>query len=574
GANQIVILAFVASNAPTTTCQTDGTGVLINCILSVPTLPAGSYEVDAKSSAGAVLARSSFTITPVVSLTPTSGWVDSSVGVNGQGFNANATMALSFAGGPVSTAAPCLTNALGSLQSGCSFAVPAVPSGTYTVTVSDGTNSASSKFTVIPFVSLSPASGPTGSTVLVSGSNFAPDTPISFLFKGQSVNAPPCVTFSIDTSSPVGGFAGCPLTIPSAPLGSFSLSASDGTSAGMASFTVTEGSGIFPPFFVPVFQGTSSALTNGFSYTTPASLYPNQIPGVQTRLNVGPSGGQAGSVTYGFDVPAGTTQRVVYGMYAGSYLNNGPADIFLNGQQVMTVTNAIGFQGDTASGDLVLWDSGDLPPGAYILTIAAEVSGNQVNVYGLWFSSPPNPILLMPLVARLRPSPTRTGTATPTSSPTPTRTATITATPTKAITATPTLSPTPSATPRPDPTVGTINQGPASPTVTFSPPPTPTSTPTAYGSPSASATASPTASVTTTATPTPSRFTLTPTMVATTSPTATPTAATTYSPTPTPSVAATATPTPSPTPTRPPTSTPSPTAIPTSTATATRKPGQ
>ncbi len=88
-----------------------------------------------------------------ITLTPSSGPVNTTVSVGGSGFTASATITITFNGATVATTpSPCTSSATGTFT--CSFAVPAVTVGGYTVKATDGTHSATATFTVTSSYSL------------------------------------------------------------------------------------------------------------------------------------------------------------------------------------------------------------------------------------------------------------------------------------------------------------------------------------------------------------------------------------------------------------------------------------
>ena len=109
-----------------------------------------------------------FTTTARISVDPNSGPTGSQVGITGTGFKANAAISIRLDSGQVKSS---VADASGSFSD--RFVVPDVNAGNYTVTASDGTNSATTSFTVTASMQISPASGSVGTTVTVKGTGFA-----------------------------------------------------------------------------------------------------------------------------------------------------------------------------------------------------------------------------------------------------------------------------------------------------------------------------------------------------------------------------------------------------------------
>lgn len=183
-------------------------------------------------------ATATFTVHPSVYLSPRSGTGGTSVYATGYGFRASAT--ISFAVGVYRTPASCGSDSAGTFPgatgSTCVFKVPVMPGGTWNVSASDGKYSALTPFQVVPGLELEPSSGALGSTVAALGSGFASNATVSFTFGGVPVNSS-CGTNARGGLSGPNGSA-CAFTVPSVPVGSATVSATDGTNVANASFDV------------------------------------------------------------------------------------------------------------------------------------------------------------------------------------------------------------------------------------------------------------------------------------------------------------------------------------------------
>lgn len=187
--------------------------------------------------------------------------------------------------------------------------------------------------------------------------------------------------------------------------GQFSVTYTAGASAGTAVITATAGG---------VAQSIDVTLTSGSS-TDPSVTGTMQLPFFSTGTTLAPgwtlSGSAAnysnytagsyggsvaaggwsnisgsGSASYQFTVPSGQTATLTYGIPAGGFQNNDPANISVNGQLVASVNRDIATVGSTTSSAQVLW-SQTFSPGTYTITIASGASGVGINVYGLWTSN-------------------------------------------------------------------------------------------------------------------------------------------------------------------------------------------
>ena len=138
----------------------------------VPESPLGSHTV----KAGTVSAT--FTVTSSVFVSISQGKVGSQATVRGDGFSANqGGITVAFDGEEVGTAS---ADSLGSFTT--TFVVPPRPRGTYQVQIG---SSSIQNFTVISSLTLSPFTGPPGTTVDLIGSGFNADSNLSITFEGE-----------------------------------------------------------------------------------------------------------------------------------------------------------------------------------------------------------------------------------------------------------------------------------------------------------------------------------------------------------------------------------------------------
>ena len=235
---------FVASHALTVTVG--GTSATItsggtsdasghaSITFTVPTIPAGSKAVVVSDGTNTATSGTNFTVTPKITLSPTTGNVGTTVTVSGSGFGASKTITATYGGASVSLGGTTTTDGTGSF-SGATFTVPASTVGAHTVTITDASsNGASASLTVSSKITLSPTSGNVGDTVTISGSGFAASSSIStHTYDGVTVGLTPAAPTS-DTS---GSFSAT-FTAPASVTGSHTVSVTD-ASANSASATLT-----------------------------------------------------------------------------------------------------------------------------------------------------------------------------------------------------------------------------------------------------------------------------------------------------------------------------------------------
>lgn len=103
---------------------------------------------------------------PSIFLSPTTGYVGSTVTVSGSGFAPNSAFSATLAGSSVTLSGTATTDGSGNIPSGMTFTVPFSASGAQQVVVTDSdSNSASATFTITPSISLNSTSGSVGDSV-------------------------------------------------------------------------------------------------------------------------------------------------------------------------------------------------------------------------------------------------------------------------------------------------------------------------------------------------------------------------------------------------------------------------
>jgi len=230
-----VIITFDQIAKTTVTANSNG-GFSATITVPILSLP-GAHTIAAN------LASKTFTVTsstaPAIVLNPTSGPVGTTVTVTGINFDPTTPVTLTFGGTTVTpTPNPVTPNSNGGFSA--TFTVPdPSPIGSKSVVATQGSKSASQTFTVTsstaPAIVLDPTSGPVGTTVAVTGTNFDPSSIVTIYFEGNLVTTtPPAVTPASN-----GGFSAT-FTVPDpSPIGSQQVVATQGDSSASKPFTVT-----------------------------------------------------------------------------------------------------------------------------------------------------------------------------------------------------------------------------------------------------------------------------------------------------------------------------------------------
>ena len=238
-------------------------------------------------------------------ISPSSGYVGSTVTVSGSGFNASSSVTIYFDTISVGTAT---TNTAGSF-SGATFTVPQSYRGTHTVKGSDASgDSPTVNFTTLQKITITPASGAVGDTVTINGTGFAASSTITFYFDTISVTAA--------TTNTVGSFTNNTFAIPSTSRGSHTIKVQDASgNYATATFTVAHKITITPASGV---SGTTVTVTgSGFSANKPITVKYNAVAVTTTPTAV--STDANGIFTASFTVPAGLAGTYSVEVTDGTY---------------------------------------------------------------------------------------------------------------------------------------------------------------------------------------------------------------------------------------------------------------
>jgi len=206
------------------TVTTSGT---ISASFTVPEMPAGAYTILVRTSANS--ASGTFTVVPAIELDETSAFFGEKITVSGTGFDDDKKVTIKFDNDNVATDR---TDDDGSF-SGATFTVPEVQRGSYTVKVTDGTNTASTSLEVRQSVNITPDSGIVGATITVTGHAFKAKRSIKLTYDGAAISTNPS---SVTTDSD--GTFRATFNVPAGSDRIIEVKASDGTYSASATFTL------------------------------------------------------------------------------------------------------------------------------------------------------------------------------------------------------------------------------------------------------------------------------------------------------------------------------------------------
>ncbi|HML01056.1 MAG TPA: fibronectin type III domain-containing protein, partial [Acidimicrobiales bacterium] len=206
---------------------------------TVPNASFGNQTVTGSDSSG-VTASATFSVLPCLTLSPTSGPVGTSVTISGTGYTSGTTInqssGVTFDGTDVTLNASQTVSSNGTWTA--TFTVPNVSVGDQTVTASDSSGVSTSTTFDVDAITLSPASGPVGTSVTISGAGYTPGATISqntgVTFAGTDVTLNAAQTVSSS------GTWTATFTVPNASKGAETVTATDSDSVSAStSFTVS-----------------------------------------------------------------------------------------------------------------------------------------------------------------------------------------------------------------------------------------------------------------------------------------------------------------------------------------------
>jgi hypothetical protein len=219
---------------------------------------------------------------PTMSITPVKGAVGTGVVVSGTSFAPSSSITIQLDGSIVTITT--------SDSTGAFFApivIPAAVAGSHTITATDGKNTLSKTFNVVPDVSLQPVKGAVGKLMTVTGAGFAATSSVQVTYDG--------VLMTSTTTDSSGSFSAT-LTVPNSVAGKHTVAATD-ASSNTASGTST----VVPSISekpVKALPGTGVTVTGtGFAANSAVTITFNGVQVVTTTTD------STGSFTILYNVP-------------------------------------------------------------------------------------------------------------------------------------------------------------------------------------------------------------------------------------------------------------------------------
>ena len=218
---------------------TVGGGVVPAISYTIPEIPAGAYNIYIQTfGTPSESGLKTFTVTPEITLSPTSDYVGEEIAIDGTGFAAGSTITIYFGSDEVGEAD---TDTNGSFT-GATFTVPESYRGSHTVKAVDGSSkSDTTNFTTKQSIAISPESGAVGDEVTVTGTGFGANKYMTITYAGDAVTTSP----SAAKTGANGSFS-VKFNVPSCVNGTYEVKAREGTTTyvGTANFVVSAGASL------------------------------------------------------------------------------------------------------------------------------------------------------------------------------------------------------------------------------------------------------------------------------------------------------------------------------------------
>ncbi len=334
-------------NNPGDTVSVGTSLVLANYDMIIPESYAGSHTISIWSipPGSSSVGFRPFTITPKITMGSTSGAAGTAITISGKGFAAtDPSLQISFDNGtPQYLTGTANTGSFAPV----SFTIPAVASGSHTITVTDSAstpNTASAPFSTISTaaISLSTTSGPPGSSLTVTGSGFVggttPESNIVVTYDGNPVGS--------TTSANSAGAWSTTFNIPASAGGNHNIGASGSVTMASQvsnrSFSVTAGMTLSKSSGAPGSQTSVSGTGFGAGETGINITWDGSPLG--TTVNAGPTGAWTTTIT----IPA--TSAGVHNINAsGTITSSGGVNLAFNVGAGITINKTSGAAGTTVS---------------------------------------------------------------------------------------------------------------------------------------------------------------------------------------------------------------------------------
>jgi hypothetical protein len=221
------VITILFDTTGITTVNSDIYGAFSDTDLTIPEARAGWHTISARdylgSSPGVV-----FIVAPKITLSTSTTSVGSTITCSGNGFAASSNISFSLDSTVINIGA---TTGINGGFSNTALTIPPISGGVHTFKAQDASNnSATANMTISAVITISPDTGPAGTTITITGTGFLANASINITYDGASV-IPSSVT--VDSK---GSFT-TSFKAPSGPSGVHTIIASDASYTANAQFT-------------------------------------------------------------------------------------------------------------------------------------------------------------------------------------------------------------------------------------------------------------------------------------------------------------------------------------------------
>lgn len=217
--------------------ETDDDGEFYDTVVIIPESPAGDHTIIVKGRDSDTEAEAEFTVTPKLTVDPTSGSSGIKVKVSGSGFGGREYVTIYFNGVEVDLPDRLRVDRDGSFTA--TITVPEVAPGTYNIEAEDGDkNDAGAKFKISGEISINPVKGNVGTKITVTGTGFKANSPVIIKYD------------NIQTATATAGGGGAfsvSFSAPKSTVGKHPVTATDGTNTSSATFEIKTSASISQP---------------------------------------------------------------------------------------------------------------------------------------------------------------------------------------------------------------------------------------------------------------------------------------------------------------------------------------
>ena len=286
----ITIYLDGVAQTPSSAIITDTLGQFTNATITIPSTWGGNHTVTAADYYGASPGVT-YTTSSSMTLSATTGVVGSTITASGVGFSANSVMSFLLDSNAINASAT--TDASGKFTN-VNLVIPATYGGTHVITARDAaSHSATANLSVTAAMTISPTSGPVGTTVAITGQGFLASSPITLTYDGINITPISSLTSGVDGSVSNG------FKVPASGSGNHVVTASDGTNTISNNFTSLSAA-VVDPTSGPV-GTTITASGTGFKASANITITYNSIQAGTTKAN------GLGNFTTTFAIPAAST---------------------------------------------------------------------------------------------------------------------------------------------------------------------------------------------------------------------------------------------------------------------------